>query len=113
MFLIMFSLAPCSVKEVALNSVNIEYTKPANRFLSVVQNINCQLVTNPETATLSNAEAQYKNNDIPALRALFGMVFLSSIKTTQAVKNIHFSSEKSCNYAAKYILYQRLKIGAA
>ncbi len=111
MFLIMFSLAPCSVKEVALNSVSIDYTKPSSRSFSLSQNTDCKVLSAIESSAVT--KTSYKNNSNAVLTTINSTASLIPIITTDATISAGFSQAILVNYSAKYILYKRLKIGMA
>lgn len=113
LFLVMFSFAPCSVKEVALNSVDIEFTKPSGRSFSLNQNTDCRVLSAIENSALSNTKVSYKNNSTAVLIATKSTAIL--IPTTAIGEEISnsFSQAILVNYSAKYILYKRLKLGMA
>ncbi|HUH50915.1 MAG TPA: hypothetical protein VLZ11_02330 [Flavobacterium sp.] len=113
MFLIMFSLAPCSVKEVALNSVSIDYTKPSSRSFSLSQNTDCKVLSALESAAITNAKASYKHHPQAVVYTRNSAASPTLTISTDAAIGTSFSQAILTNYSAKYILYKRLKLGMA
>ncbi len=112
-FLIMFSFAPCSVKEVALNTVDVEFIKPSSRSFSLNQNTDCKVLSAIENSALSNTKVSSKNNSNTVLIATNSAVILIPTATTDEAISTSFSQAILTNYSAKYILYKRLKLGMA
>lgn len=112
-FLIMFSLAPCSVKEVALNTVDVEFIKPSSRSFSLSQKTDCKVLSAIENSALSNTKVSSKNNSNTVLIATNSAVILIPTTTTDEAISTSFSQAILTNYSAKYILYKRLKLGMA
>jgi hypothetical protein len=113
MLLIMFSLAPCSVKEVALNSVDVEFIKPSGRSFSLSQNTDCKVLSAIENSALSNTKVSYKNDPTAVLIATNSTAILIPTTTIGEEISNSFSQAILTNYSAKYILYKRLKLGMA
>lgn len=110
-FLILFSLAPCSVKEVALNTVSIDYTKPSSRTFSLKQNSECKALSATENSAVLNIKMSF---DINPLAVLPSTKHTEEYDLTQLADVTSSTSDSQAilnNYSAKYILYKRMKLG--
>jgi len=102
--MILFSLAPCSLKE-AVVSIDVSYTKPLNKSRSASPFSSCH----PIQAYKDSSSAKVKRQVV----AIHGTDDLSSYNVHRfVVGNIdnNYSGITSGNSPPKYILFKRLKI---
>lgn len=109
MWLVLFSLTPCTLKDGAFEAINIDYAQPLNKskLPSLTNSCSYLEVSSKLGATIgkkSNADDELEPIDFserPDPASAIGAAFLRFAKTT------------SGNSPPKYILYKRLKIGIA
>lgn len=105
--MVLFSLAPCSVKESLLKTVDLSYTKPLNKSKSTFQfSRQCQNPTILEHSTSSNVKATLELKLIcgDPVGNLYSNYFV--IKKT----GNNYSGIITGNSPPKYILFKRLKV---
>ncbi|RYF21433.1 MAG: hypothetical protein EOO42_10565 [Flavobacteriales bacterium] len=107
MWFILFSLSPCTVKEVLLYSLNTEYAEPLNKSKTVQTNP-CQYSSN-EYQQKSAAQQSKINQKIEPVDFVGNYGF----PTYVAKIDKNYSKTSTGNSPPKYILYKRLKINIA
>ena len=107
MWLILFSLSPCTVKEVLLQSVSTEYAEPLNKPKTTRTNP-CQFSSNGHQH-LASAQQSKINKKIEPVD--FSCNYAFPAYAVKIGKN--YSKTSTGNSPPKYILYKRLKIDIA
>jgi len=107
-WLILFSLFPCIVKEGMFNWIDIEYSKPLNKSKTTAQTRLCQY--SPHNIQHISFEKKSKFNKQIEPTDFFGQPFFIA-RATKVYGND--SKTFSGNSPPKYILYKRLKIAIA
>ena len=107
MWFMLFSLSPCTVKEVLLHAVNTEYTKPFNKSKTTQTNP-CQFASN-EYQQISAAQQSKINKKIEPVDIVCNYAF----PAYAAKMDKNYSKTSTGNSPPKYILYKRLKIDIA
>ncbi|SMC75714.1 hypothetical protein [Pedobacter africanus] len=107
LWLIVFSLAPCTVKEAWLSTFDIDYSKPLNQSRTTVGQ-QCQF-TNAEQNTVSLVKKVRFNRE-PAFSD--SLVKNDLVTAAEAIDTRNLDSF-SGNSPPKYILYKRLKLDVA
>lgn len=104
MWFMLFSLSPCTVKEVLLHSVNTEYARPLNKSKTTQTNP-CQF-SSGEHQHISSAQQSKINKKIVPVDFVCNYAF--AVYASKIDKK--YSKGFSGNSPPKYILYKRLKI---
>lgn len=108
MWFVLFSLSPCTVKEVLFYSLNTDYSKPLNKSKTSTQTSSCSYSQN-EKQQISAAKKTRINKQIEPVDS-FDKAYL----TGYVAKDYNnYSKTSSGNSPPKYILYKRLKIDIA
>lgn len=107
MWFMLFSLSPCTVKEVLLQSVDFEYAKPFNKSKTTQTNP-CQYGSN-EYQQMSAAQQSKIHKTIEPVAFVRNYGF----PTYAAKIDNNYSKTSTGNSPPKYILYKRLKIDIA
>lgn len=106
LWLVLFSLTPCSIKEVLFHAVDLEYAKPLNK--SKISKIGCSY-SQIENKQTSGTKKSKINSRITPFSFSTNLNFaLCSTKTFKDYSRISLG-----NSPPKYILYKRLKIDIA
>ena len=108
MWFVLFSLSPCTVKEIVFNSVNVDYAKPLNKSKTAAQTSSCQYSSN-DSRPISIAEKSNLNKQTEPVDFYNNPHF--EVRSTKVHNN--YSKTSSGNSPPKYILYKRLKIDIA
>lgn len=107
-WIILFSLSPCTVKEVFFDFVNADYTKPLNRSKAVVQVSSCQYSLNENQQVSVAGKLQF--NKQTELIDFYTDLYLVALP---ARINANYSKTSTGSGPPKYILYKRLKFDMA
>ena len=108
MWFVLFSLSPCTVKEVFFTSINIDYSKPLNKSKTTTQTSSCAYSQN-ESQQISVVKKSKINKQIEPVDFTHNQYFaVHSVKIDN-----DYSKTSSGNSPPKYILYKRLKIDIA
>jgi len=105
---VLFSLSPCTVKEVFFNSVNTSYTKPLNKSRTTSQTSFCSY-SQSDIQQISFVKKSKINKQV---KPFYSTVNHCSDLISPQDYN-HYSKTSSGNSPPKYILYKRLKIDIA
>lgn len=107
MWFTLFSLSPCTVKEVLLHSVNTEYAEPLNKS-KITQTNSCQFSWNgnQHSSSVQQSKINKKNESVD-----FACNSAFPAYADKIDKN--YSKTATGNSPPKYILYKRLKIDIA
>lgn len=105
--LILFSLTPCSVKEVFTNSFDVNYEKPLNKNRTTSNNSDCQFST-VSNREISVSQKKLINKNKEATSFLVGNNF-----DTKENFSEEFPEKYAGNSPPKYILYKRWKVDVA
>lgn len=109
MWFILFSLSPCTVKEIISNSINIDYAQPLNKSKTVAQTTpSCQYSFN-DSQHISVTEKSKLNKQTRPVDFNNNLDF--EVRSINVQNN--YSKTSSGNSPPKYILYKRLKINIA
>lgn len=103
----LFSLSPCTVKEILLHSVNTEYAKPLNKSKTTQTNP-CQFASNEHQQISSAQQSKINKKTEPA-----DIVCNYAFPSYAAKIDKNYSKTSTGNSPPKYILYKRLKIDIA
>ncbi len=108
MWLVLFSLSPCTVKEALFHSVNTDYAKPLNKSKTTTPTSSCSY-SSTENLQISVVKKSEISKQIEPVN-FFDNPFFTILSAT--VYN-EYSKTSSGNSPPKYILYKRLKIDIA
>lgn len=108
LWLIIFALSPCTVKDLFFYSVNTANEKPLNKSRATPVISFCS-ISNQESLLVSAPKGTKTNKELEPLDLVDQSIF-----DQHAYRHFHhFSKETFGNSPPKYILYKRLKIAAA
>lgn len=108
MWLIVFSLAPCTVKEALFSSAGLDYSKPLNKSQTTTPGQQCQYIALSKSSTRAYLKTQ------PAGKRSFD--HLAGKPYAEAAReNDRFTGHNYPlgNSPPRYILYKRLKLDVA
>ncbi len=108
MWVVLFSLSPCIVKEALFSSASVGYAKPLNKSKTTAPTNSCQYSLN-ENQQVSVVKQSKINKQIEPTD--FSEKRLFVIRSTKIHGN--YSKTFSGNGPPKYILYKRLKLDVA
>ncbi|GGH30143.1 hypothetical protein FAZ19_21500 [Sphingobacterium alkalisoli] len=103
---ILFSLLPCTVKEVMFDSVDIDYSKPLNKSKAITQTNLCQYSSHDSQYVSVVIKSKF-NKQIEPIDFCRQDVF---VVCSAAKGNRKYAKTFSRNSPPKYILYKRMKI---
>ncbi len=105
MWIVLFSLSPCTVKEALSDSISIDYAKPLNKAKTTIPATSCSYTEN-ENQQIS-VVIQSKVNQKSALDY---SLHCQNYPSCSFVVNDDYSKNTLSNSPPKYILYKRLKV---
>lgn len=108
MWLVLFSLSPCKIKEVLLHSVNTDYAKPLNNSKTTTSSSSCSYSQN-ENQQISVVRKSEINKQAEPIYLFYNKYLAGNF--TEIYND--YSKTSSGNSPPKYILYKRLKIAIA
>lgn len=96
---IIFSLAPCKVKDVMFSTTITEYTKPLNKSKTLAS---CEIVQSQDNNKVTSEQNTLVSNDTFEIRTKDYLLI--------NYRNIVFNQNHNTNKPPKYILFKQLKI---
>lgn len=108
MWFVLFSLSPCSVKEVVFKTLNNDFTKTLNKSKTGIPIGSCAYTQNANQSILVVKKSKF-------LKQLHCFVLSGNLQPGRYYVCLynHYSKTTSGNSPPMYILYKRLKIAVA
>lgn len=106
MWLVLFSLTPCTIKEIFFHAVDLDYAKPLNKSKTSTNSCSYSQIENRQNLGLKSSKII--NRIIPFC---FSKNLNFALCSTKIFKD--YSRISLGNSPPKYILYKRLKIDIA